>query len=208
PFEVSALPIATVTLLIVLLQGADSARAAAWVGFAFGIGLFGAGASWVFVALNTYGGVPWVLASVGTAGVWGFIPVFAAAAGWLAARWTRAQSWQRALAAAAAWTLAEWAHTLGFASFPWLALGYAQLNQASATALVGFAPAGGVFAVTLAIALIAAALALALEAVATASYRRVVICVACALAVIGPGAALPRIELTTPRRRPVTLCPL
>ena len=38
---------------------------AAATGFAFGLGLFGAGASWVFIALNTFGGMPLPLAAIG-----------------------------------------------------------------------------------------------------------------------------------------------
>ena len=41
-------------------------RAAARTGLAFGIGLFGAGASWVYIALETFGGMAAPLAALAT----------------------------------------------------------------------------------------------------------------------------------------------
>ncbi len=50
-----------------------------------------------------------------------------------------------------AWTLAEWLRGYIFTGFPWLAVGYAQLPG---SALAGYAPLGGVFLVSLAVALV------------------------------------------------------
>jgi apolipoprotein N-acyltransferase len=60
-----------------------------FTGYAFGLGLFGAGASWVFVALNTFGGMPWPLAGIGTCRLLRVLALYPAATGWLATRWTR-----------------------------------------------------------------------------------------------------------------------
>ena len=89
PFGLSFLPVVTLAMLVALWQGAASARTAAAIGYAFGLGLFGAGASWVFIALHTFGGMPGVLAAIGTAGFCAFLALYPAAAGWLAVRWTR-----------------------------------------------------------------------------------------------------------------------
>ena len=52
-----------------LWQRAATARdAARGSGFAFGCGLFGAGVSWVYIALETFGGMPAPVAVFGTAG--------------------------------------------------------------------------------------------------------------------------------------------
>ena len=97
-----ALPVVTLGLARPALAGRGvSARAPRRSGFAFGLGLFGAGASWVYIALNTFGGMPLPLAAIGTAGFCAFLALYPAAVGWLAVKWTRAGSWPRALAAAA-----------------------------------------------------------------------------------------------------------
>ena len=99
PFRAPAVPLVTLALLLALWQGAPRPRAAAWLGFAFGVGLFGAGVSWVYIALNTFGGMPAPLAAIGTAGFVAYLALFPAAAGWLATRWTAPRTWQRAVAA-------------------------------------------------------------------------------------------------------------
>ena len=56
PFGLSALPVLTLAGLFWLWQRAASPREASRLGFAFGIGLFGAGVSWLYVALALFGG--------------------------------------------------------------------------------------------------------------------------------------------------------
>ena len=205
PFRLFALPIVTLALLIVLWQRAPSARAAAAIGFAFGLGLFGAGASWVFIALNTFGGMPLPLAAIGTAGFCAYLALYPAGAGWLAVRLTAERSWPRALAAAAAWPLLEWARSVVFTGFPWLSLGYAALPGESGSPFAGYATVGGVFLVTLATSVAAAAVALVVEALAEAAPRRGA-ALAGAVAVIAlGGTALARVEWTAPAGAPVAV---
>jgi apolipoprotein N-acyltransferase len=202
PFGAAPLPVVTLALLIVLWQDAATPRAAAWLGFAFGFALFGTGASWIYIALNAFGGMPLPVAGVATAGFCAYLALYPALTGWLAARWTAPRSWPRVVAAASAWTLTEWARSWVFTGFPWLSLGYSQLP---ASPLAGYAPAGGLFVVTLAVTLCAAALALAMDAFAAAATKRGAALLALIVAIGAGGAALGRIEWTSPSGAPVAV---
>jgi apolipoprotein N-acyltransferase len=206
PFEAPLLPVVTLALLFALWRDAPSPRAAAGLGFAFGAGLFGAGVSWVYIALETFGGMAPPLAAIATAGFCAYLALFPALAGWLAVRWTPFGSAHRFAAAAATWTLAEWLRGWALTGFPWLALGHSQLTTAGAGPLAGYAPVGGVFLVTLALAACAALLATAMETFATAVRpRRIAVLTGAAALVVGGGAALGRIEWTRPIGAPVAV---
>jgi apolipoprotein N-acyltransferase len=198
PFGAAALPAVALAMLVVLWQDARTPRAAAWLGFAFGAGLFGVGVPWVYIALNTFGGMAAPLAALGTAGFCAYLALYPAFAGWLATRWTAPGTWPRALAAAAAWTLTEWARGWVLSGFGWLGLGYAQLPAGGTTWLAGYAPVGGVLLVTFATTLAAAALALAIDAFATAATARGLALLAAIAVLAGGGAALGSIEWTRP----------
>jgi apolipoprotein N-acyltransferase len=165
PFGLSALPVFTLAGLFFLWWRAPSPRIAALTGFAFGIGLFGVGASWVYVALAQFGGMEGLLAGLATVGFCVYLALFPALAGWVAARLAPVGADTRLAAAAAFWTLTEWLRSWLFSGFPWLSVGYAQTHAA----LGGYAPLGGVFLVSLAVAISAALIVCATQAL---RYRR------------------------------------
>jgi apolipoprotein N-acyltransferase len=202
PVGSALVSIATFAILVVLWQDTTTPRNAAWIGFAFGLALFGTGVSWVNIALNTFGGMPAVLAAIATAIFCAYLALYPAAAGWLATKWTAQRSWPRALAAAAAWTLAEWARSWILSGFGWLSLGYSQLPTSP---IAGYAPIGGVFAVTLAVTLCAALLALAIDAFAMAAIKRSLAMLAVIVAIGAGGAIVGRIDWTTPSGAPVAI---
>jgi len=139
------LALAAPAALIALWRSARSARAAAFMGFAFGLGLFGVGVSWVYVSLHRFGGMPGPLAAVATLGFCAVLALYPAAVGWLQARIGAPHRAHAVLAVPALWTLAEWLRGWLLTGFPWLATGYAFVP----TPLAGFAPLGGVYLVGL-----------------------------------------------------------
>jgi apolipoprotein N-acyltransferase len=202
PFGWAGLPIVTLAVLFGLWHRARPARDAAWLGFAFGAGLFGAGVSWLYVALQTFGGMPGPLAAVAIAGLVAFLSLYPALAGWIVVRFTAQGTRARLLAAASAFVLSEWLRGYLFTGFPWLAVGYSQLPDSP---LVGFAPVGGVWLVSLAVTLVAALLVYAVDAVEAGRWRAVLGCAIGAAAIAVTGAGLRNIQWTTPSGEPLAV---
>jgi apolipoprotein N-acyltransferase len=201
PFGAWALPLLTLGGLFLLWRRCATPRAAAGIGFAFGLGLFGAGVSWVYVALSTFGDMPAVLAAIGTAGFCAYLAVFPALAGWLTVRFTAVDSAQRLAFAAAAWVIAEWLRGWVLSGFGWLSVGYAQLG----TPLAGYAPIGGVLLVSLAFATCAALLAHATLAVEARSARAALLAISTVVVIAGAGQGLSTIEWTRPAGEPLAV---
>ena len=151
-FPATLLALAVLTHLWV---NADSPRAAFRLGFFFGLGFYGAGVSWVYVSLHRFGAMPMPLAAMSTFGYCAFLALFPALAGWIQARIARDSMAppmaHAALLVPAAWVLMEWPLSWFLTGFPWLALGYTAIDDP----LSGFAPVGGVYAVSLAMTLAA-----------------------------------------------------
>ena len=201
PFGAWALPLLTLGGLFLLWRQCRTPRAAAWIGFAFGLGLFGAGVSWVYVALSTFGEMPAVLAVVGTAGFCAYLALFPALAGWMTARFTAVESAPRLAFGAAAWVLAEWLRGWVLSGFGWLSVGYATMG----TPLAGYAPIGGVLLVSLAYAICAALLLQAMLAVEARRARGALLATGVAVSLWGAGFALSTLEWTRPAGAPLAV---
>ena len=202
PFGLGLLPYATLAVLFWQWQYAPSAKRAAWLGFAFGVGLFGAGVSWLYVAIRSFGGMPAPLAALAIACLVAYLALWPAAAGWLAARLAAPGSFARVIGAAGAFTLAEWLRGTVFTGFPWLATGYAQIPDGT---LAGFAPVGGIFLVSLAVALVAALIAQAFGAIERAAQRELVLLAVAAAVLFGAGALMRTVAWTHPVGAPLAV---
>ncbi len=148
PVSFYPLAILSLALLFVLWRDVAPARAA-WRGFLFGLGQFGIGVSWLYVALHTYGQMSGALAILALALFFAFLACYSALVGWLQARLFRvAGPWTQILGISALWTLGEWVRGWFLTGFPWLAIGYSQVNGP----LAGVAPWFGIYGVSLAAA--------------------------------------------------------
>ena len=148
-------------------EGARGTRLAilggARIGFAFGLGWFLTGVSWIYISLHTYGEMNPVIAGVAVLLFSAYLAVYPALAcagfsGFRHARYSDSHAAHVAsvLMFAALWTLSELGRGYVFTGFPWLASGYAHM----ASPLAGYAPLLGVYGVTMVAAAVAAALAL------------------------------------------------
>lgn len=146
PLEIFALPVLALALLMRLWRAAASPRAAGALGFAWGLGFFLTGVSWVYVSLHDVGGMAAPLALTATALFCAYLALFPALAGalfrWLIVKPTPTDATagtpiRLALLAAACWTLAEVLRGHLLTGFPWLAIGD---SQTPPSPLAGFAP--------------------------------------------------------------------
>ena len=146
PYYLFPLPVITLAGLFYLWARAPGPRAAARIGFAFGLGLFLFGVSWVYVSLHDFGAMPMPLAAAATLLFCAFLALFPASVGYACARFKTPNAVRFGVLAPAAWMLAEWTRSWIFTGFPWLALGYSQIP---ASPLAGYAPVLGIHGVTL-----------------------------------------------------------
>ena len=156
PFYAWPVPLAALASLFFVWTRSGSPLQAWLSGFAFGLGYFLAGVSWVYVSLHDFGSMPAVLAAIATFLFCAYLALFPAAAGWLMARLVREAGPRRLVAAPALFVILEWLRGWLFTGFPWLTVG---TSQAPGSPLAGFAPYVGAYGTSLAVAGAAALLA-------------------------------------------------
>ena len=185
------LALASLAVLVHLWMRA-APRACFRSGFAFGLGLFGGGVSWVYVSLSQFGGMPAPLAGLATFLFCALIALFPAAAGWLQARVPAADGARACLVIPAAWTLFEWLRGWILTGFPWLSAGYA----ATGWPPEGYAPVLGVYGLSF----LTLSLAGMLWALIT---KKQILLFVVLVAVLGAGQALRAVDWTAPVGEPV-----
>ena len=195
PLGFYPLGVASLTVLIHYWMAAPPA-AAARSGFAFGLGLFGAGVSWIYVSLHDIGGMPAPVAALATFLLCAFIALLPAIAGWLQARIPAAPAVRACLLIPASWTLFEWIRSWILSGFPWLSFGYAAVDWP----VQGYAPLGGMFLLSF----LTASLAGALWLLATRAPHAIA-WAAMAIAIVGGGEALRHVAWSTPQGTPLSV---
>ncbi|MFK8043238.1 apolipoprotein N-acyltransferase [Congregibacter sp.] len=123
-------------------------RQAIWRGWLFGLGLFGSGASWVYVSIHVYGNAGVILAAFLTLVFCAGLGLLHALQAWLYTRIVRPLPGGMLLGFAAFWVFGEWLRSWLLTGFPWLYLGYGHVD----TWLAGWAPITGVYGLSFAVA--------------------------------------------------------
>jgi apolipoprotein N-acyltransferase len=197
PLGIFPLPMLSLALLFWLWGQAASPRVSAWLGFSFGLGLFGAGVGWIYVALHDYGYMPMLLALLATLLFSVFLALFPALAGYLQAKIVLPNWLRAALLFPAIWVAVELLRGYIMTGFPWLTLGYSQVPDSP---LAGYAPILGVYGVSLLLAVSAGLLVWGVQQRRSVHGKLA----AMILAVLWLGGwGLHLLEWTTPQGEPV-----
>ena len=127
--------------LCLILSPRDVAKLAFW----FGFGLFLSGTYWIYISVHVFGEAPLWIALLLMLGLVLIMSFHLWLAAWLTSRFSIGEPWLLLIIAPAVWVLIEWLRGWILSGFPWLALGYSQIDSP----LAGWAPVFGVYGVSL-----------------------------------------------------------
>lgn len=182
----------------------SSPRRATWLGWWFGMGFFGVGVSWVFVAIYVFG-----FSSMATAVLLTFFSInvlaaFIALQGYLGAYFV-----QKARLASPAliliivfpfvWVLFEWIRGWFLTGFPWLSLGYSQTESV----LSGYAAVIGVYGVSLMTALTSGLVLFVLSNFYSIKKTKRIFLLLSVVAIWGTGVLLAQVNWTQKTDKPL-----
>lgn len=155
PFDFWPVPMLAIGVIFLLTRTLP-VKPATLCGFLFGVGMFGAGTSWIYVSIHEFGAASPLLAGLLTGlfvlGISALMimPVFLLF-GWLNQRKAEQGSsnglhpWQQALLFSGLWVLFEWVRSWLLTGFPWLLTGYTLLD----TPFAALAPVTGIYGLSL-----------------------------------------------------------
>ena len=126
PFSLS--PVALIALMVWFLQLQNkSTKAAFRHGFSFGLGWFAAGISWVHVSIAQFGGMPLIVSILLMILLSAYLALYPALACYLSAKLTRSKQ-LNLYYLPFIWLFTEYLRTHILTGFPWLSLGYSQID--------------------------------------------------------------------------------
>lgn len=199
PFYIFPFAVLAPAGLLALINHASIKRAF-WLGYAFGLGLFGSGVYWVFISISRFGDVNYFLSALITAALIAFLAIYPASACYATNRYFNDNEYKKlTLAFPCVWVLSEWVRSWLFTGFPWLLIGYSQTNSP----LKGFAPILGVYGISLALMVTSGLIVSGIYALRRADYFRCYISLFIIVIIWGAGSLFSLIPWTEPSGAPV-----
>ncbi|WP_416361425.1 apolipoprotein N-acyltransferase [Marinobacter sp.] len=128
-------------LLATLHQPAKKLFRAGWL---VGLGLFGSGASWIYISISEYGNTPIVVAIILMVLFVAGLALFHGLAFWFWGKLAKQSLIRRLILFPAIWLMGDWLRGWLLTGFPWLYLGTAHTDGP----LAGLAPVTGVHGIT------------------------------------------------------------
>jgi len=154
PYDYSVIAILSLAYLFYTVLN-SAPRDAGLFGYAFGFGMFGIGVNWLHISINIFGGINLAGALIITLALVAFLSLYPALITYVYQRYFGNKGIVTfILVMPALWILAEWFRASIFTGFPWLNIGYSQID----TPLSSLAPMFGVYGISWFAALISATL--------------------------------------------------
>jgi apolipoprotein N-acyltransferase len=150
PFNIWPLSIIALVIFALLIKDLPlkSVLSRCWF---FGVGMYGVGVSWIYVSISGFGGASAPLAAFLVIIFVFFMAAFFSLPFYVFGRWFSRHRLGLLIAFPATWLINEWLRTWVLTGFPWLFIGYGDLNNW----LSGWAPIIGVMGLSLLSALTA-----------------------------------------------------
>lgn len=140
PYQLWPLAIISPAVLLLLIHQ-QSAKRALWIGYAWGLGQFAAGISWVHISIDNFGGMPKIASVFLMTLLIGYLAMYSALFTWTLNRFfPQSNRIRLLLIVPVLWLIADWLRGWVMTGFPWLWIGYSQIESP----LAHFAPLGGV----------------------------------------------------------------
>ncbi len=147
PFAIWPLAIAAPLLLFRLWL--NNQGAGFRLGLLYGLGLMGSGVTWLHVSIAQFGNVGWVFPILVTLVFVIIMALYYGLLGWLGDKFQAREQVKLLVIFPALWVLVEWLRGWFLSGFPWLQLGYSQID----TALAGYGPVLGGLGISYAVVL-------------------------------------------------------
>jgi len=129
PFHFPGLAILSITLLFIQLCPMPS-KPAFFIGLTYGLGFFGFGVSWIYISIHEYGHLHSLIAAAITLM---FVVYLSLYFGFLTFAYNRishgASPFWRCCLFSALWCLSEYLRSIIIGGFPWLSLGFGQMDS-------------------------------------------------------------------------------